>query len=135
MKKPTETELQILRLLWDKGPSTVRVIHEKLNEGKVSDQQVGYTTTLKLMQIMHEKGFLSRKKSGRMHIYEPILSENDTQKQLVNRLLNNMFQGSAFKLIMQALGNTQTSKEEIDQIREYLDELESNTSNQKGDKA
>jgi BlaI family penicillinase repressor len=84
---------------------------------------------------MHEKGFLSRKKSGRMHIYEPILSENDTQKQLVNRLLNNMFQGSAFKLIMQALGNTQTSKEEIDQIREYLDELESNTSNQKGDKA
>ncbi len=132
MKRPTEGELHILRLLWDVGPSTVRTVHEKLNEGKAPDQQVGYTTTLKLMQIMHEKGFLARKKSGRMHVYQALISEDDTQKALLNRMLNNVFQGSALKLIMQALGGNATSKEEIAQIRAFLNQLEQESHHQEG---
>lgn len=120
-KQPTEGELEILRVLWQAGPSTVRFINDTLNERKA----VGYTTTLKLMQIMHEKGFLSRTKVGKTHIYKAELNQQATQETLVDRLTNLAFGGSTSSLVMRALGNSQPSREELDEIRRLLDELES----------
>ncbi|MEL6250714.1 MAG: BlaI/MecI/CopY family transcriptional regulator [Bacteroidota bacterium] len=123
--QPTNGELQILRILWKQGPSTVRQINEVLNQ----EREVGYTTTLKLMQIMHDKGQLSRTKSGKTHIYTALLTEQDTQKQLVDKLKDSLFQGSALKLVMQALGDKSTSADELKQIRDYLDELSDESEN------
>ncbi|MEM8888482.1 MAG: BlaI/MecI/CopY family transcriptional regulator [Bacteroidota bacterium] len=123
--QPTNGELQILRILWKQGPSTVRQINEVLNQ----EREVGYTTTLKLMQIMHDKGQLSRTKSGKTHIYTALLTEQDTQKQLVDKLKDSLFQGSALKLVMQALGDKSTSADELKQIRDYLDELSDESKN------
>ena len=123
--QPTNGELQILRILWKQGPSTVRQINEVLNQ----EREVGYTTTLKLMQIMHDKGQLSRTKSGKTHIYTALLTEQDTQKQLVDKLKDSLFQGSALKLVMQALGDKNTSADELKQIRDYLDELSDESKN------
>ena len=123
--QPTNGELQILRILWKQGPSTVREINEVLNQ----EREVGYTTTLKLMQIMHDKGHLSRTKSGKTHIYTALLTEQDTQKQLVDKLKDSLFQGSALKLVMQALGDKSTSADELKQIRDYLDELSDESKN------
>lgn len=119
-KKPTEAELEILQILWAQGPSTVRSVNDALN----TQRKVGYTTTLKLMQIMTEKGFVQRNESGRSHIYETIISESATQKSLLSRFLDKTFKGSALKLVMQALGNHQTTQEELQQIRDLLDQLE-----------
>ncbi len=119
--KPTNAELEILQILWSEGPSTVKVINDRLSEKK----EVRYTTTLKLMQIMLEKGLLKRNEQNRSHIYVPTIQENETQKLLLNKLMETAFGGSAMKLVMQALGNGKTSKEEIDQIREYLKKIES----------
>ncbi|MEL6849025.1 MAG: BlaI/MecI/CopY family transcriptional regulator [Bacteroidota bacterium] len=116
---PTQAELMILRLLWAQGPATVRAIHEQLKE----ERDVGYTTTLKLMQIMHDKGLLSRVKSGKTHIYRAEVSEDDTQQDLVRRLMDTAFQGSAMKLVMKALGSKKSSQEELDKIRAFLNEL------------
>ena len=124
--QPTNGELQILRILWKQGPSTVRQINEVLNQ----EREVGYTTTLKLMQIMHDKGQLSRTKSGKTHIYTALLTEQDTQKQLVDKLKDSLFQGSALKLVMQALGDKSTSADELKQIRDYLDELSDESKNE-----
>lgn len=118
--KPTEKELSILQVLWKYGPSTVREINEKLSVAK----KIGYTTTLKLMQIMFEKGILSRERNGKNHIYIAELTQENTQKRLLNKLLEGAFEGSAMKLVMQALGNGKSSKEELEEIRKYLDELE-----------
>lgn len=118
--KPTESELEILQVLWQHGPSTVRLVHEELSKTK----EVGYTTTLKLMQIMAEKGILEADKTSRSHIYRPLLEEEHTQRQLLDRFLDAAFRGSASKLVMQALGNRNTSKEELDEIRDLLDKLE-----------
>lgn len=118
--KPTESELEILQVLWQNGPSTVRLVHEELSKTK----DVGYTTTLKLMQIMAEKGMLAADKTSRSHIYQPLLEEEDTQRQLLDRFLHAAFRGSASKLVMQALGNSPSSKAELDEIRELLDKLE-----------
>ncbi|RIJ37539.1 BlaI/MecI/CopY family transcriptional regulator [Pontibacter oryzae] len=118
--KPTESELEILQVLWQHGPSTVRFVHEELS--KVKD--AGYTTTLKIMQIMAEKGMLEADKSSRSHIFKPLLQEEHTQKLLLNRFLDTAFRGSASKLVMQALGNSRTSKEELGEIRNLLDKLE-----------
>ncbi|MDW3645511.1 MAG: BlaI/MecI/CopY family transcriptional regulator [Bacteroidia bacterium] len=123
--QPTNGELKILRILWKQGPSTVREINEVLN----LEREVGYTTTLKLMQIMHDKGQLSRTKSGKTHIYTALLTEQDTQKQLVDKLKDSLFQGSALKLVMQALGDKSTSADELKQIRDYLDELSDESKN------
>lgn len=123
--QPTNGELKILRILWKLGPSTVREINEVLN----LEREVGYTTTLKLMQIMHDKGQLSRTKSGKTHIYTALLTEQDTQKQLVDKLKDSLFQGSALKLVMQALGDKSTSADELKQIRDYLDELSDESKN------
>lgn len=119
-RKPTEAELTILRVLWEHGPSTVRFVHEEL----AKERPVGYTTTLKQMQVLHDRGMLSRKKSGKTHIYQSLISEKETQQQMVDKLLDTAFRGSAMKLVMQALGNRETSKEELKEIREFLDQLE-----------
>src|SRR5947208_8772083 len=99
--KPTEAELAILNALWKLGPSTVRVVHEELNQ--TAEQESGYTTTLKMLQIMTEKGLVKRDESQRSHIYEPLFTEQQVQRQLVGRLLDRAFGGSAKKLVMQAL--------------------------------
>ncbi|QNF33004.1 BlaI/MecI/CopY family transcriptional regulator [Adhaeribacter swui] len=118
--KPTETELEILQILWEHGPQTVRFVNDKQNETK----EVGYTTTLKIMQIMADKNFISADKSNRSHVYQALLPEEDTQKQLLDKFLDTAFRGSAMKLVMQALGNHRTSEEELNQIRNLLDKLE-----------
>ena len=118
--KPTESELEILQILWEKGESTVRDVHEILEKSKGS----GYTTTLKLLQIMHEKALVSRDTSAKTHKYKALINKQKTQQQLVNKMINNVFNGSAARLVMQALGNHTASKEEIDSIKKYLDELD-----------
>ncbi len=107
-------------MLWQHGASTVRFVHEELSKTK----DAGYTTTLKLMQIMAEKKMLEADKTSRSHIFRPLLQEEDTQQQLLNRFLDTTFRGSASKLVMQALGNSRTSKEELDEIRNLLNKLE-----------
>lgn len=118
--KPTEAEIEILQILWDKGPSTVRFVNDKLNEKK----DVGYTTTLKIMQIMNEKGLVSRKKEKRSHVYSASYSEDTTRELMMDRILNNLFSGSAKKLVMQVLGSKKTSKEEIKEIKKFIADLE-----------
>jgi BlaI family penicillinase repressor len=117
--KPTESELEILQILWEKKECTVRDVHETLDK-----KDAGYTTTLKLMQIMHEKGLVERDTTAKTHIYKALLNQEKTQQQLVNKMIDNVFNGSAARLVMQALGNQSASKEEIDLIKEYLDKLE-----------
>ena len=117
--KPTESELEILQILWEKGNCTVRDVHEILEQNK----EAGYTTTLKLMQIMHEKGLVSRDTSAKTHIYKALLNQQKTEQQLVNKMIDNVFNGSAARLVMQALGNHTASRDELDSIKKYLDEL------------
>ena len=118
--KPTEAELEILQILWENGPSTVRFINDALNKKK----SVGYTTTLKIMQIMSEKNLVTRDEENRSHIYTAAYKEDETQKVLLDKFLETAFGGSASKLVMQALGNRKTSKREIEEIREFLDKIE-----------
>ena len=118
--RPTDRELTILRILWDNGPSTVRQVNETMNE----DEDTGYTTTLKLMQIMTEKGLVLRDESGRQHVYKPAATEEKTQKQLVGDLLERAFCGSAEKLVMRALSAKKVSAKELTRIKKLLDELE-----------
>ncbi len=118
--KLTESELEILRVLWQEGACTVRQVHEALAKAK----EVGYTTTLKLMQIMHEKGLVSRDTSSKTHIYRAEVDQQQTRQRMVNKLIDHMFAGSASRLVMQALGNHHTSKDEIEAIKRYLEELE-----------
>ena len=117
--KPTESELEILQILWQKKSCTVREVHEILEKTK----PVGYTSTLKLMQIMHEKGLVARDTSARTHIYTPLLNQEKTQKRLVKKMVDDVFNGSAANLVMQALGNHNTNPEEIEQIKNFLDQL------------
>jgi BlaI family penicillinase repressor len=119
ISKPTESELEILQILWQKGDCTVREVHEILEKIK----NAGYTTTLKLMQIMHEKGLVARDTKSKTHVYKALINQQKTQQQLVNKMIDNVFNGSAARLVMQALGNHSASKEEIDSIKDYLDQL------------
>lgn len=118
--KPTESELNILQILWKTGPSSVRSINDELC--KVKD--VGYTTTLKILQIMTEKGIVTRIKDGRNHVYSAAVEQNATQQQLLDKLLKGVFGGSSKKLIIQALGTHNPSKKELEEIRRYIEELE-----------
>ncbi len=120
--KPTDSELEILNILWDKGPSTVREVHEVLEQSK----DAGYTTTLKLMQIMHEKTLLKRDVSNKSHVYTANVSQEKTQGQLVKRMIDNVFNGSASQLVMQALGNNKASSQELEEIRKYLENIHPN---------
>ena len=119
--KPTESELEILQVLWNKGTATVRDVHEELAKSK----DVGYTTTLKLMQIMHEKGIVKRDDSMKTHIYQAAVNKEKTQKHLLNKMIDNLFGGSPTQLVIQALGDSQhkTSREELDKIQALLDSL------------
>ncbi|NTD99783.1 BlaI/MecI/CopY family transcriptional regulator [Agrobacterium tumefaciens] len=116
--KPTEGEMEILQVLWQNDRATVREVHEALNK-----KDSGYTTTLKLMQIMHEKGLVERDTNQKTHIYKALVNQDKTEKQLVNKMINNVFNGSAARLVMQALGNHKASADEIDEIKKYLDSL------------
>ena len=118
--QPTESELEILQLLWVHGPSTVRFINDKQNEEKV----VGYTTTLKIMQIMAEKGMLDVNKTSKQHIYSPSLDESETKGKLLEGFIDKTFAGSAMKLVMQALGNHNPSKQEIKEIKNLIRKIE-----------
>ena len=118
--KPTAAELEILQIIWQNGPSTVKNINDLLNVKK----EVGYTTTLKIMQIMAEKGLLSREKDGRSHIYNTVSKENETQSLLLEKMLATAFSGSASKLVMQAIGRNKTSKKEIEEIKDFIEKLE-----------
>jgi predicted transcriptional regulator len=113
-RKPTDSELAILRVLWTRGPSTVRQVAEVL------DREPGYTTVLKLMQIMTEKELVVRDESERTHVYQAAYTEDQTQRQLVSDLLDRAFDGSAAKLVLQALASNKTSPEELDEIRKLL---------------
>ncbi len=122
--KPTESELNILQVLWNKGPATVRDINDELNKTR----EIGYTTTLKILQIMTEKGLVTRIKDGRNHIYSTAVEQNAAQQQLLDKLLNGVFGGSAKKLVMQALGNHNPSKTELEEIKKYIEKLEGDES-------
>ena len=118
--KPTESELEILQILWEKGPRSVREVNDELNESR----KVGYTTTLKLMQIMTEKGLVTRDTETRTHIYAAKISEADTQLFLLKEFLQNAFRGSAKNLVLQALGNHNTTLEELKEIKALIESLE-----------
>jgi BlaI family penicillinase repressor len=122
LPRPTDSELAILRVLWARGPSTVREVHEALREAGA--QASGYTTTLKLMQIMTDKGLVLRDESQRAHVYRAQASEQRTQHQLVSDLLERAFGGSPAKLAMQALSTRKTSPGELAELRRLLDSLE-----------
>jgi BlaI family transcriptional regulator, penicillinase repressor len=117
--RPTDAELEILSVLWSRGPSTVREVH-----GELAERRVGYTTVLKLLQIMAEKGLVARDESERAHVYRARLAQEQTQKQLIGDLVDRAFGGSASRLVLRALSSRKSSPEEIERIRELLDELE-----------
>ncbi|RYY40575.1 MAG: BlaI/MecI/CopY family transcriptional regulator [Chitinophagaceae bacterium] len=118
--KPTESELEILQILWTKGVATVREVHEELAKTK----EVGYTTTLKLMQIMHEKGIVKRDESMRTHVYQPAVNKEKTQKHLLGKMIDSLFGGSSTQLVLQALGEqNNASPEELEQIQKLLNNL------------
>ena len=118
--KPTGKELEILQVIWEKKTCSVKTIHEAMG----GNQQNGYTTILKLLQIMHDKGIVTRKKNGKHHIYEAVVSKSSTKQQMVNGLIDSVFDGSASQLVMSVLGHKKSSKDELRAIREYLDKLE-----------
>jgi predicted transcriptional regulator len=121
--EPTRSELEILQVLWQHGPSTVRFVNDKLNEQK---REVNYTSTLKLMQIMVEKNILKRDESTMKHVYESVQEEDKTKGFLLDRFVDSMFQGSASSLMLQLLGNKKTSKKELEKIRELLNKFNDN---------
>lgn len=119
--KPTDAELELLGVLWELGPSTVREVHEALPESK----STGYTTTLKIFQKMADKGLVTRDESKKSHVYEAAVEAEKTQRQLVRHLLEGAFGGNPVRLAMQALSEERATQEDLEEIRELLDELES----------
>jgi len=119
--KPTESELEILNILWQKSSATVRDVHEELSKTK----DVGYTTTLKLMQIMHDKGLVKRDESMRTHIYQPAVNKEKTQKHLLDKMIDTLFGGSSTQLVLQALGNgdQKVSAEELEKLQTLINNL------------
>lgn len=118
--KATEKELEILQIIWRKGAASVKDVHEALG----GDEWNGYTTILKLMQIMHEKGLLTRQRSGKLHLYQAVPTLEKTRQQILDKVIQTVFQGSATQLVMSALGNKKSSKEELREIKKYLEKLE-----------
>ena len=118
--KPTDAELGILRVLWTRGPSTVRQVHDTLNE----ERQTGYTTALKLLQIMADKALVARDETDRTHVYTASVTEAETQRQLLDDLMTRAFRGSAMTLVMQALSGAKATPDELARIRQLLDEHE-----------
>jgi predicted transcriptional regulator len=120
LPRPTDGELEILQVLWERGPSTVRDVHDVLSKTK----PMGYTTVLKLMQIMAEKGLVRRNEDQRAHVYQARVPRQETQRRMVGEMLDRVFSGSATQLVMQALATKRASADELAQIREMLDEFE-----------
>lgn len=118
--KSTEKELEILQIVWSKDAVSVKDVHEALG----GDDSNGYTTILKMMQIMHEKGLVTRQKKGKLHLYKAVHSLENTRQHLLDKMIQTVFQGSASQLVMSALGTSKSSKEELKQIKEYLEKLE-----------
>ena len=118
--RPTEAEMAILRVLWDEGPSTVREVHRLINAQK----ETAYTTVLRFMQIMLEKGLVSRDDSARAHIFTPLVEEEEVQGNMLGHLMKVAFRNSPGSLIMRALASKETSKEELDEVRRFLDDME-----------
>ena len=119
--KPTESELEILQILWKNSTATVRDVHEELAQSK----DVGYTTTLKLMQIMHEKGLVKRDESMRTHVYQAAVNKEKTQKHLLTKMIDSLFGGSSTQLVLQALGSGEqkVSAEEMEEIQKLIENL------------
>jgi len=122
--KATEKELEILQIVWSKDAVSVKEVHEALG----GDDSNGYTTILKMMQIMHEKGLVTRQKRGKLHLYKAVHSLENTRRHLLDKMIETVFQGSASQLVMSALGNSKSSKEELKQIKDYLEKLEGGAS-------
>ena len=118
---PTKTEMDVLQILWQNGPSTVRFVHDKLNEQK---DAVIYTSTLKLMQVMKEKGMLARDETNMKHIYSAILEEEKVKGNMLGRFVDSMYNGSASNLMVALLGNDKTSDEELKKIKELLNKMD-----------
>src|SRR5262245_14525969 len=123
LQKPTASELEILRVLWSRGPSTVRDVHEALAQTK----DVGYTSVLKFLQIMTAKGLVRRNETQRAHVYEAGLPAEQTKRQLAGDVLQRVFEGSASQLMMHALAGQKASRQEIEEIRRLLDDYERKT--------
>ncbi len=119
-QKPTASELEILRVLWTRGPSTVREVHDSLQEKRA----MGYTSVLKFLQIMTAKGTVRRNETQRAHVYQACLPAEQTKRQLAGDMLQRVFEGSASELMMHALAGRRASREEIDELRRLLDEYE-----------
>ncbi len=117
--KPTESELAILKILWQKQTASVREVHESLSENK----DAGYTTTLKLMQIMYEKGYVVRDDSHKVHLYKPKLNQEQTQQQFLGKMIDTLFAGNSTSLVLQALGSNEHTAEELDKIQELINKL------------
>ncbi|WP_317128137.1 BlaI/MecI/CopY family transcriptional regulator [Sphingobacterium psychroaquaticum] len=117
--KPTDSEMEILQVLWKKGHCSVREVYECLDS-----KAVGYTTILKLMQIMLDKKMVDRDTSAKTHIYKALINEEQTQHNFLDKMIDTVYNGSTSRLVMQALGNNRTSKEELNAIKQYLENLE-----------
>jgi len=118
--KPTESELEILQVIWKKGQCTVRDVHEELAKNK----DAGYTTTLKLMQIMHDKGLVERDTTAKTHLYKALITREQAQQTALDKIISTVFKGSTSDLVIQALGHHRASKDEIDAIKDYLKQFE-----------
>jgi BlaI family penicillinase repressor len=118
--KPTESELEILQIIWKKGECSVRDVHEELSKNK----DAGYTTTLKLMQIMHDKGLVERDTTAKTHLYKAVITREQAQQTALDKIISTVFKGSTADLVIQALGHRRASKDEIEAIKNYLREAE-----------
>lgn len=117
---PTESELEILQILWETGPVSVRAVNEQLNEKR----EVGYTTTLKIMQIMTEKGLVTRNTESRTHIYHSAVKEHETQTSLLDSFIKKTYRGSAMRLVMQALGQEEATENELEELKQLISKIE-----------
>lgn len=117
--KPTESELEILQVIWKRGQCTVRDVHEELAKNK----DAGYTTTLKLMQIMHDKGLVERDTTAKTHLYKALITRGQAQQTALDKIISTVFKGSTSDLVIQALGHHRASKDEIDAIKSYLEQF------------
>lgn len=120
---PTDSELEVLHLLWENGETSVRFINDKLKEKR----EVGYTTTLKIMQIMYEKGMVERNTESRSHLYKAVVKEENTKGKLLRSFIANTFKGSAQAMVMHALGDHQASQEELEQLKALIGQIENKT--------
>jgi len=118
--KPSETELEILQILWSKGDLTVKQVNDVMNEVK----KVGYTTTLKIMQIMYQKGLVSRDEARRSHVYKPLVKPDAIQKSMINKLVDGVFGGSTAEMILSALGSQKASQKELAKIKAFIKSME-----------